>query len=97
MVAGRGSVALFNAANESAQLGNLLIALPNENDKRRDEKDEDGTSGEQKFKSPGERTDGFPRYGDIGNGQKAEQKISDSPHLALPPLKLRQAVADTGA
>ena len=97
MVAGRRSVALFNAANESAQLGNLLIALPNENDESGDEKYENGTSGEEKFKSPGERTDGFPGYGDIGNGQQAEEKISNSPHLALPPLKLRQAVADIGA
>src|SRR6185369_5547423 len=80
LITWRVSDALFNAANQSAQLCDLFVAFPGVNDEGRYNNDQDR---KQEFVAARNGPNGSPGNYNIRERQKAKQKVSEAPQMPL--------------
>ena len=88
LIAGSGSVALLDAADEPAKFGDLRVTPLNKDNEGSNKKYKNRTGGKQVFKSASKGSHGVPRDRNVGDRQQTQEKIRQPPQLTLAPFKL---------
>src|SRR5437762_13890644 len=97
LIARSSSVALLDAADEPAKLGDLLVTPPNKDNEGCNKKYKNRAGGQQVFKSASKGSDGAPRDRNIGDRQQTKQKIRQPPQLTLAPFELDEPIVEVCA